>query len=193
MLLRGWILSPVPLEERPDPGGDAKREIVRQTLPPTAVLLRYRNPWWRRRSLLAPPADPCSADATDPILQEITAVGRHLEAIDLKISDLSAASTSIRADRAHFQVTVTDLDQRHTTVEDDIAAMPLQDTERQFLRAKITDLEDRSRRDNVHFFGTLEHKEGSDAKAFLKNFLASSTKSKPAKLSLRPDLKARTP
>ncbi|KAJ1118152.1 hypothetical protein NDU88_006347 [Pleurodeles waltl] len=89
--------------------------------------------------------------------------------MDVRISDLSAASTSIRADIAHFQV--TDLDQRLTTVEDHIAAMPVRDTEMQFLRAKITDLEDRSQRDNVNFFGILEHKKGSDVKAFLKNFL----------------------
>ncbi|KAJ1171725.1 hypothetical protein NDU88_003583 [Pleurodeles waltl] len=118
-----------------------------------------------------PPADLCSADASDRILQEITAVGRRLEAMDFKILDLSVASTSIRAKIAHFQVTVTDLDQRLTTVEDHIAAMPVQDMEIQFLLAKITDLEDRSRRDNVCFFGIAEHKEGSDVKAFLKNFL----------------------
>ncbi|KAJ1112157.1 hypothetical protein NDU88_000425 [Pleurodeles waltl] len=41
----------------------------------------------------------------------------------------------------------------------------------QFLRMKITDLEDRSRRDNVCFFGIPEHKEGSDVKAFLKKVL----------------------
>ncbi|KAJ1114133.1 hypothetical protein NDU88_002372 [Pleurodeles waltl] len=91
--------------------------------------------------------------------------------MDLKISDLSAASTSIRADIARFQITVTDLNQRLTTVEDHIVAMPVRDTEMQSLQAKITDLEDRSRRDNVHFFGIPEHKEGSDIKAFLTNFL----------------------
>ncbi|KAJ1214166.1 hypothetical protein NDU88_001792 [Pleurodeles waltl] len=78
--------------------------------------------------------------------------------MDLKLSDLSAASTSIQADIAHFKVTVTDLDQRLTTVEDHITAMPVQDTEIHFLRAKITDLEDRSWRDNVRFFGILELK-----------------------------------
>ncbi|KAJ1216947.1 hypothetical protein NDU88_004545 [Pleurodeles waltl] len=101
------------------------------------------------------------------ILQEITAVGWRLEAMDLKISDLSTASTSIWADIARFQVTV--MDQRLMTVEDRIATMPAQDTE---LREKITDLEDRSRRDNVHFFGIPDLKEGSDVKAFLKNFLS---------------------
>ncbi|KAJ1115498.1 hypothetical protein NDU88_003722 [Pleurodeles waltl] len=118
-----------------------------------------------------PPADPCSADATDRILQEITAVGRRLKAMYLKILNLSTASTSIQADIAQLQVTVTDLDQRLTTVEKHTATLPVQDTEMQFLLAKITDLEDRSRRDNVCFFDIPEHKEGSDVKAFLLNFL----------------------
>ncbi|KAJ1184717.1 hypothetical protein NDU88_001520 [Pleurodeles waltl] len=118
-----------------------------------------------------PPADPRSTDATDSVLQEITAVGRCLEAMDLKCSDLFTASTSIRSDIAHFQVTVTDLDQCLTTVEDRITTMPAQDTEMQHLWAKITVLEDRSQRDNVSFFGIPELKEGSDVKAFLKNIL----------------------
>ncbi|KAJ1101387.1 hypothetical protein NDU88_006455 [Pleurodeles waltl] len=91
--------------------------------------------------------------------------------MDSKISDLSTASTSIRADIACFQVTVTDLDHCLTTFEDHLATLPQQDTELQFLRAMIMDLEDRSRRDNVSFFGIPEHKKGSDVKAFLKDFL----------------------
>ncbi|KAJ1101726.1 hypothetical protein NDU88_006791 [Pleurodeles waltl] len=65
---------------------------------------------------------------------------------------------------------VTDLDQRLTTVEDHIATLSERETEMQSLWAKISDLEDRSRRDNVHFFGILEPKKASDIKAFLKNF-----------------------
>ncbi|KAJ1115809.1 hypothetical protein NDU88_004031 [Pleurodeles waltl] len=64
-----------------------------------------------------------------------------------------------------------DLDQCLMTVEDHIAALPEWNTEMQYLLAKITDLEDRSRRDNVRFFGIPEHKEGSEIKAFFKNFL----------------------
>ncbi|KAJ1191620.1 hypothetical protein NDU88_000936 [Pleurodeles waltl] len=120
---------------------------------------------------VTPPTDPRSADTTDLILQEITAVERSWEAMESKISDLFTASTSIRVDLAHFQVTVTDLDHHLTTAEDHLATLPEQDTELQLLQAKITDLEDRSRRDNVHLFGIPEHKEGSDVKAFLKNFL----------------------
>ncbi|KAJ1188615.1 hypothetical protein NDU88_005374 [Pleurodeles waltl] len=48
--------------------------------------------------------------------------------------------------------------------------LPEQDTELRTLWEKITDLEDSSRRKYVSFFSILEHKEGSDIKAFLKIF-----------------------
>ncbi|KAJ1124273.1 hypothetical protein NDU88_002734 [Pleurodeles waltl] len=48
--------------------------------------------------------------AMERILQEITAVGHRLEAINSKIMDLSTNSKPIRADRAGFQDKVTDLD-----------------------------------------------------------------------------------
>ncbi|KAJ1143557.1 hypothetical protein NDU88_009865 [Pleurodeles waltl] len=69
-------------------------------------------------SPMAMPADLRAVDATDHILQEITAVGRHLEAMDLKISDLSTAYAFIRTDIACCHEKVTDLDQRLTTVEE---------------------------------------------------------------------------
>ncbi|KAJ1150927.1 hypothetical protein NDU88_003714 [Pleurodeles waltl] len=112
-----------------------------------------------------------SIEATDRILQEIAAVGRRLEAMDAKISDLTVASTSIRADIAGFRETVTDLDRCLSIVEDRVAVLPDQETELRSLRAQVTDLEDMSRRDNVHFFGIPEYKECSDIKTFLKNIL----------------------
>ncbi|KAJ1113510.1 hypothetical protein NDU88_001752 [Pleurodeles waltl] len=117
------------------------------------------------------PADPHTIEATDRILQEITAVGRRLDAMDLKIADLCVASSSIWADIASFRETVTDLDQRLTTVEGHVAALPDQDAELRLLRAKVIDLEDRSRRDKVCFFGIPEHKEGSEITTFLKKLL----------------------
>ncbi|KAJ1194355.1 hypothetical protein NDU88_003644 [Pleurodeles waltl] len=117
------------------------------------------------------PADSRSDDTMERILQEINAVGRCLEAMDSKITDLSAASTSIRADIASLQDKVTDLDHCLMTVEGQLVTLPDQDSDLQFLRAKITDFEDRSRRDNVCFFGIEEHKEGSDARAFFRVFL----------------------
>ncbi|KAJ1094385.1 hypothetical protein NDU88_007462 [Pleurodeles waltl] len=57
------------------------------------------------------PADPPALKATDHILQEIASVARCLEAMDLKITDLTVASSSIRVDIAGFRETATDLDQ----------------------------------------------------------------------------------
>ncbi|KAJ1144708.1 hypothetical protein NDU88_011005 [Pleurodeles waltl] len=49
--------------------------------------------------------------------------------------------------------------------------VPEHDAELRILRAKLTDLEDRSGRDQVCFFGIPEHKEGTNIKTFLKNWL----------------------
>ncbi|KAJ1093435.1 hypothetical protein NDU88_006536 [Pleurodeles waltl] len=100
------------------------------------------------------PADPTALEAANCILLEIIAVGRRLEVMDSKISDLTvASSSSIRADIAGFRETVHDLDQRLTTMEGQVAALPNHEAELCFLRTKLIDLEDRSCRDNVRFFG----------------------------------------
>ncbi|KAJ1184510.1 hypothetical protein NDU88_001316 [Pleurodeles waltl] len=119
----------------------------------------------------SPPVDQPTLDATDRILQEITSVGRRLEVMNLKITDLTLASSSIRADIAGFRETVTNLDQRLSAVEDHIAATPDQEEELKSLRAKLTELEDRSRKDNVRFFSIPEQKVGSDIKTFLSSLL----------------------
>ncbi|KAJ1213671.1 hypothetical protein NDU88_001303 [Pleurodeles waltl] len=119
----------------------------------------------------SPPVNQPTLDATDHILQEIASVGRRLEVMDLKIADLTLASSSIRADIAGFREMVTNLDQRLSAVEDHVAAIPDQEEELKSLRTKLTDLEDRSRRDNVSFFGIREQKEGSDIKTFLSSLL----------------------
>ncbi|KAJ1202194.1 hypothetical protein NDU88_005995 [Pleurodeles waltl] len=120
---------------------------------------------------MAMPADPRAVDALYRIFQEITAVGRCLEAMDLKISDLSMAFSSIRMDIACFREKVTDLDQCLTTVEEHIKMVPEHDAELRTMHAKITDLVDRSRRDNIRFFGIPERKEGINIKAYLKSLL----------------------
>ncbi|KAJ1110571.1 hypothetical protein NDU88_007921, partial [Pleurodeles waltl] len=53
--------------------------------------------------------------------------------------------SSIRADIVGFKETADALDQRLTAVEDQVAALLDQETELRSLRAKVTDLEDRSR------------------------------------------------
>ncbi|KAJ1143834.1 hypothetical protein NDU88_010136 [Pleurodeles waltl] len=117
------------------------------------------------------PTDSPVLEATERILQEIVSVGRRLEAMDLKITDLTITSSSIQADIAGFKETADALDQRLTAVEDQVAALPDQETELRSLRAKVTDLEDRSRRDNICFFHIPECKEGSDIKTFLQSLL----------------------
>ncbi|KAJ1169407.1 hypothetical protein NDU88_001300 [Pleurodeles waltl] len=74
-------------------------------------------------------------------------------------------------DIACFSEKVADLDQRLSTVEDHIGMLPEHDAELQSLREKITDLKDRSRRDNVRFFGIPEKRESTDIKLFLQILL----------------------
>ncbi|KAJ1098122.1 hypothetical protein NDU88_003238 [Pleurodeles waltl] len=100
----------------------------------------------------SPPVDQPSLEAPDRILQEIASVGRCWEVMDLKITDLTLATSSIRADIAGFRETVTNLDQRLSAVEDHVAAIPDQEEELRSLRMKLTDPEGQSRRDNVRFF-----------------------------------------
>ncbi|KAJ1132314.1 hypothetical protein NDU88_010640 [Pleurodeles waltl] len=117
-----------------------------------------------RQGHTSPPVDQPTLNATDRILQEIASVRRRLEVMDLKRTDLTLACSSIRADIAGFREMVTNLDQRLSAVEDHIEVTPDQEEELKSLRAKLTELEDRSRRDNVRFFGIPEQKEGSDIK-----------------------------
>ncbi|KAJ1141562.1 hypothetical protein NDU88_007890 [Pleurodeles waltl] len=117
------------------------------------------------------PTDPSASEATECILQEIASVGCRLEAMDQKITDLIIASSSIRADIAGFKDTADALDQRLTTVEYQMATLTDQEIELRSLRAKVTDLEDQSRRDNLRLYGIPELKEASDTKAFLQSLL----------------------
>ncbi|KAJ1189390.1 hypothetical protein NDU88_006135 [Pleurodeles waltl] len=69
-------------------------------------------------------ANSCSDTAMERILQEISAVGRRLDTMDSKITDLSADSKSIRVDIGSFQTTVTDLDHRLHAVKDQMTNLP---------------------------------------------------------------------
>ncbi|KAJ1126828.1 hypothetical protein NDU88_005234, partial [Pleurodeles waltl] len=62
--------------------------------------------------------------AMERILQEVTIVGRRMEAMDSKITDLSTDFKLIRADIASFQDKVTDLDHCLNAVESRIAVLP---------------------------------------------------------------------
>ncbi|KAJ1100375.1 hypothetical protein NDU88_005461 [Pleurodeles waltl] len=72
---------------------------------------------------------------------------------------------------ASFQTRVLGLEQRVSTVEAHTSSFQDRDQELRCLRSKLTDLEDRSRKDNVHFLGFPEDIEGEDLHGFLRDML----------------------
>ncbi|KAJ1127370.1 hypothetical protein NDU88_005772 [Pleurodeles waltl] len=125
-----------------------------------------------------PPPLPCAnmADDTqgvtmDRILQEISAVSRKLEGMDNVMVALTAETRSMRLDIAGFQSQISGLDQRVATVETQVASWTDRDLELSHLRSKLTDLEDRSRRSNVHLLGFPEGVEGTDIFSYLRDIL----------------------
>ncbi|KAJ1101503.1 hypothetical protein NDU88_006570 [Pleurodeles waltl] len=111
----------------------------------------------------------------DRILQEITEVGCRMEGTDSTISTLAAETKSILLDIAGFQSRVFDLEQRIVAVENQLNTVPDRDREPLFLHSKLVDLEDKSCRSNVRFFGFPEHIEETDILAFLKENLSTLT------------------
>ncbi|KAJ1159996.1 hypothetical protein NDU88_000498 [Pleurodeles waltl] len=112
-------------------------------------------------------AEPTQGATMDRILQEISAVGRKLEGMDSAMASLTVETKSMRLDIADFQSQVTGLDQRVTMVETRIASWVDRDQDLLYLRSKLIDLEDRSRRDNVSFLGFPENIEGADVHSYL--------------------------
>ncbi|KAJ1133264.1 hypothetical protein NDU88_011561 [Pleurodeles waltl] len=96
----------------------------------------------------------------DRILQEILSVGRRLEGMDSAMVSLTVEMKSIRMEIASFQTCVLGLEQRVSTLEARASSLQDRDQELLFLRNKLTDLGDRSRRDNVRFLGFTENIEG---------------------------------
>ncbi|KAJ1218604.1 hypothetical protein NDU88_006182 [Pleurodeles waltl] len=109
------------------------------------------------------------------ILQKITAVGSHLESVDSKIYDLTDEIKSICADIPGFQDQVEGMKQWRTAVEVCLRNLLGQDKELLYLRNKLTDLEDRSCRYNVYFFGFPECAKGVDMRDFLSSLLPTLT------------------
>ncbi|KAJ1109478.1 hypothetical protein NDU88_006838 [Pleurodeles waltl] len=93
--------------------------------------------------------DPAQESTMDRILQEISAVGRRLEGMDNAMASLTAETKSICLDIAGSQSQVAGLEQRVTTVETHISSSEDWDHEFLFLRSKMIDLEDKSRKANV--------------------------------------------
>ncbi|KAJ1084525.1 hypothetical protein NDU88_004672 [Pleurodeles waltl] len=117
------------------------------------------------------------------ILHEITAVSHRIEGMDCSISSLTLETKSMRSDIAGFQSRVTGLEHRMGSLETLIVASRDRDRDLLYLRSKLTDLEDRSRRDNIRLLGILENEEGTDMQTFL-----SSTLSKLTSLDFDPPL-----
>ncbi|KAJ1165056.1 hypothetical protein NDU88_005486 [Pleurodeles waltl] len=116
-------------------------------------------------------ANPAQEPTMDRILQEISAVGCRLEGIDNAMVSMAVETKSIRTDIASFQTRVLGLEQRVLKVEAHASSFQDRDQELLFLLSKLTDLEDRSRRDNIHFIGFPENIEGEDLHRFLRDTL----------------------
>ncbi|KAJ1207352.1 hypothetical protein NDU88_002743 [Pleurodeles waltl] len=103
------------------------------------------------------------------ILQEITAVSRRIEGMDASISSLTLETKSIRTYIASFHSRVMGLEHRLGTLETHMFTIQDRDQDRSYLWNKVTDLEDRSRRDNILPLGIPENEEGPDVQAFLSS------------------------
>ncbi|KAJ1125566.1 hypothetical protein NDU88_003994 [Pleurodeles waltl] len=136
-----------------------------------------------------PPTEPTTmsdkdhSTTMDRILQEITTVSRHIEGIDASITSLTLETKSMRSDIVGFQSRVTGLEQRMGLLEVQANVSQERDQDLLYLRSKLTDMEDRSRRDNIRLLGIPENEEGTDMQAFL-----SSTRPKITSLNFDPPL-----
>ncbi|KAJ1153321.1 hypothetical protein NDU88_006082 [Pleurodeles waltl] len=77
----------------------------------------------------------------------------------------------MRSDIVGFQSRVAGLEHRMGSLETHVATIQDRDHDLLYLRSKITDLEDRSRRVNIRLFGIPENEEGPDVQAFLGSIL----------------------
>ncbi|KAJ1139899.1 hypothetical protein NDU88_006262 [Pleurodeles waltl] len=136
-----------------------------------------------------PPTEPTTmsdkdqSTTMDRILQEITTVSLRIEGMDASITLLTLETKSMRSDIAGFQSRVTGLEQRIGSLEAQATMSQDREQDLLYLRSKLTDMEDRSRRDNIRLLGIPENEEGTDMQAFL-----SSTISKLISLDFDPPL-----
>ncbi|KAJ1215238.1 hypothetical protein NDU88_002847 [Pleurodeles waltl] len=107
----------------------------------------------------------------DRVLQEISVVGHKLEGMDSAMAALTAETRSMCLEIAGFQSQISGLDQRVTTVETHIASWTDRDQEFLHLCSKLTELEDRSRRNNIRLLGFPEGIEGTDTLSYLRDIL----------------------
>ncbi|KAJ1089769.1 hypothetical protein NDU88_002914 [Pleurodeles waltl] len=111
----------------------------------------------------------------DRILQEITTVSRRIEGMDASITLLTLETKSMRSDIAGFQSRVTGLEQHMGSLETQVNMSQEREQDFLYLRSKLTDMEDRSRRENIRLLGVPENEEGSDMQAFLSSTLPKMT------------------
>ncbi|KAJ1095714.1 hypothetical protein NDU88_000872 [Pleurodeles waltl] len=74
-----------------------------------------------------------------------------------------------------FQSRVTGLEQRMGSLETQINTSQEREQDFLYFRSKLTDMEDRSQRDNIRLLGIPENEEGSDMQAFLSSTLPKMT------------------
>ncbi|KAJ1187659.1 hypothetical protein NDU88_004433 [Pleurodeles waltl] len=89
--------------------------------------------------------------------------------MDASISSLTLETKSIWADIAGFHSWVMGLEHRVETLETHMSTAQDRDQDLSYLRSKVTDLEDRSRRDNIRLLGIPENEEGTDVHTFLNS------------------------
>ncbi|KAJ1133236.1 hypothetical protein NDU88_011533 [Pleurodeles waltl] len=116
-------------------------------------------------------AEKSHSTTMDRILQEITTVSRRIEGMDASITSPTLETKSMRAEIAGFQSRVTGLEQRMGLVEAQTTMSRDRDQDLLYLRSKLTDMEDRSRRDNIRLHGIPENEEGVDVQSFLRSIL----------------------
>ncbi|KAJ1156277.1 hypothetical protein NDU88_009001 [Pleurodeles waltl] len=112
--------------------------------------------------------DDAQGASMDRLLQEISAVGRKLEGMGNAKVALTAETRSMHLEIAGFQSQISGLDHRVTTVETQVASWTDRDQELLHLRSKLTDLVDRSRRNNIRLLGFPEGIEGADIPSYLQ-------------------------
>ncbi|KAJ1198183.1 hypothetical protein NDU88_002027 [Pleurodeles waltl] len=110
--------------------------------------------------------DPEQVATMERILQEITAVNRRLEDMSTAITSLTYALRYSRLPASSNRTGALNIDH-----EDHVHTVLDKDQELLFLCSKLTDLEERSRRDNIRFFGIPEHAEGTETSSFLRAIL----------------------
>ncbi|KAJ1129757.1 hypothetical protein NDU88_008122 [Pleurodeles waltl] len=89
--------------------------------------------------------------------------------MDNAITSLTAETKSMHLDIVGFQSRVSGLEQCVATVEGHVTTFQDRDQKLLYLQSTLIDLEDRSRRENICFFGFPECMNGMDTHSFLRD------------------------